>query len=100
MRGTRLWTGSAAPLSWGILRNIPLALRGALDIIIFLRSAKAAQDVHCRLRLTIVRSFAFCLPVARFADRFPLAGILMLPMTCAYVWTVLIGHNAMKRSDF
>lgn len=24
-------------------------------------------------------------------------GILMIPKTCAYVWTVLIGYFAMKR---
>ena len=23
-------------------------------------------------------------------------GMLMIPKTCAYVWTVLIGYNAMK----
>ena len=26
----------------------------------------------------------------------PLIGMLMIPKTCAYVWTVLIGYNAMK----
>ena len=25
-----------------------------------------------------------------------LIGMLMIPKTCAYVWTVLIGYNAMK----
>lgn len=24
-------------------------------------------------------------------------GILMIPKTCAYVWTVLIGYKAMKK---
>ena len=27
---------------------------------------------------------------------YPLIGMLMIPKTCAYVWTVLIGYNAMK----
>ena len=30
------------------------------------------------------------------ADVNPLIGMLMIPKTCAYVWTVLIGYNAMK----
>ena len=25
-------------------------------------------------------------------------GMLMIPKTCAYVWTVLIGYKAMKNS--
>ena len=34
-----------------------------------------------------------------FADAVPAVGMLMIPKTCAYVWTVLIGYNAMKRED-
>ena len=29
----------------------------------------------------------------------PLIGMLMIPKTCAYVWTVLIGYNAMKAEN-
>ena len=31
------------------------------------------------------------------ADAVPMIGMLMIPKTCAYVWTVLIGYCAMKR---
>lgn len=31
------------------------------------------------------------------ADAVPLIGMLMIPKTCAYVWTVLIGYFAMKQ---
>ena len=34
-----------------------------------------------------------------WADVNPLIGMLMIPKTCAYVWTVLIGYNAMKAED-
>jgi hypothetical protein len=27
----------------------------------------------------------------------PLIGVLMIPKTCAYVWTVLMGYNDMRR---
>ena len=47
--------------------------------------------------LTIVLSFGFYIPVVLWADVYPLVGILMIPKTCAYVWTVLIGYNAMKK---
>lgn len=47
--------------------------------------------------LTIVISFVFYLPVVLFADMIPLIGMLMIPKTCAYVWTVMIGFNSMKQ---
>ena len=46
--------------------------------------------------LTIVLSFAFYIPVVLFADTIPVIGVLMIPKTCAYVWSVLIGYNEMK----
>lgn len=33
------------------------------------------------------------------ADVNPLIGMLMIPKTCTYVWTVLIGYNAMKAEN-
>lgn len=47
--------------------------------------------------LTIVLSFGFYIPVVLWADAVPLIGMLMIPKTCAYVWTVLIGYSAMKQ---
>ena len=44
--------------------------------------------------LTIVLSFGFYIPVVLWADAVPLIGMLMIPKTCAYVWTVLIGYSA------
>ncbi|GEM_PF-1950884 len=32
-----------------------------------------------------------------WADTIPMIGMLMIPKTCAYVWTVLIGYRAMKQ---
>lgn len=47
--------------------------------------------------LTIVLSFGFYIPVVLWAEVVPAIGMLMIPKTCAYVWTVLIGYNAMKK---
>ena len=72
---------------------------GFLIIVLFYRSAKKTRDRPFRFMwLTIVLSFAFYLPVVLFADRFPSIGALMIPKTCAYVWTVLIGYTDMKKS--
>jgi hypothetical protein len=64
---------------------------------LFYKSARKAGDKAFKnLWLTIVLSFGFYIPVVLFADSIPVVGILMIPKTCAYVWTVLIGYNAMK----
>ena len=92
------WLSADAPLSWGIYRNIPFALLGLLIIVLFYRSAKQHNDQAFRwMWLTIVLSFAFYIPVVLWADTIPMIGMLMIPKTCAYVWTVLIGYFAMKQ---
>ena len=92
------WLSADSPLSWGIWRNIPFALLGLLVIVLFYRSAKAHKDRAFRWTwLTIVLSFAFYIPVVLWADTVPMIGMLMIPKTCAYVWTVLIGYRAMRR---
>lgn len=92
------WLSTEAPFSWGIYRNLPFALLGLLVIVLFYRSAKERQDRAFRwMWLTIVLSFGFYIPVVLWADTIPMIGMLMIPKTCAYVWTVLIGYFAMKK---
>lgn len=91
------WTNVEAPLSWGIYRNLPFAAMGIIVIVLFYQSTKKAADKPFRyMWLTIVLSFAFYIPVVLFADTIPVIGVLMIPKTCAYVWSVLIGYNEMK----
>ena len=92
------WLSANSPLSWGIYRNIPFALMGLLIIVLFYGSAKEHGDRTFRwMWLTIVLSFGFYIPVVLWADTVPMIGMLMIPKTCAYVWTVLIGYSAMKK---
>lgn len=94
------WTSAQAPLSWGIYRNIPFTILGILMIYLFYREARVRNDKAFRnMWLTIVLSFAFYLPVVLFADQIPVIGMLMIPKTCAYVWTVWIGYQAMKEEN-
>ena len=94
------WTSATPPLSWGIWRNIPFAILGALIVVLFFRSARKRNDAPFRnLWLTVVLSFACYIPVVLFADAVPAVGMLMIPKTCAYVWTVLIGYNAMRKEN-
>lgn len=92
------WLTNQTPLEWGILRNIPFAIMGLMVIVPFYRSAKEDGDEAFRwMWLTIVLSFGFYIPVVLWAEVVPTIGMLMIPKTCAYVWTVLIGYNAMKK---
>ena len=85
------WLSDGSPLFWGIYRNIPFALMGLLIIVLFYRSAKEHNDSAFRwMWLTIVLSFGFYIPVVLWANAIPMIGMLMIPKTCAYVWTVLI----------
>lgn len=94
------WLEAQSPLSWGIYRNIPFALLGLLIIVLFYRSAKEKNDTAFRwMWLIIVLSFGFYIPVVLWADTIPMIGMLMIPKTCAYVWTVLIGYAAMKKEQ-
>ena len=93
------WTSADAPLSWGIYRNIPFAILGLIVIVLFYRSAKEHKDRDFRwMWLTIVLSFGFYIPVVLWADTVPAVGMLMIPKTCAYVWTVMIGYQAMRKT--
>lgn len=94
------WLSVNASFSWGIYRNIPFALLGLLIIILFYKSAKKHSDAEFKyMWLTIVLSFGFYIPVVLWADTIPMIGMLMIPKTCAYVWTVLIGFHSMKKEN-
>lgn len=93
------WTSPEPSLTWGIIRNIPFAILGLIVIVLFYKSSREHSDVSFKnMWLTIVLSFAFYIPVVLFADKYPLVGILMIPKTCAYVWTVLIGFKDMMNT--
>lgn len=93
-----MWTSLNAPLSWGIYRNIPFLILGILIIILFYKKSKEHNDVPFKnMWLTITLSFLFYIPVVLFADKYLMVGMLMIPKTCAYLWTVLIGYKAYKK---
>lgn len=89
------WTSENAPLLWGIYRNIPFTILGAIIVVLYYKSSRNDKDFR-NMWLSIVISFACYIPVVLFADKMPLIGMLMIPKTCAYVWSVLISFNAMR----
>lgn len=93
------WLAVTSDVSWGIYRNIPFVLLGLIDIILFFRSAWHQDRPFCWLWLTIVVSFAMYIPVVLWSHSIPAIGLLMIPKTCAYVGTILIGYKTMKKEQ-
>lgn len=89
------WTSPDAPVSWGIWRNIPFAVIGILTIVLWLSDAKNDR-IFRFLYLAVLLSFAFYLPVVIFSEAIPLIGMLMLPKTVMYIWTICMFQKAHK----
>ena len=90
------WFSGQGNLLWGIIRNIPFTIIGIIIIVVFYLEAKKNNDKDFKFMwLTIVLSFGFYIPVVLLADQYPLIGLLMMPKTIAYVWTVVIGYKAL-----
>ncbi|MCQ2588471.1 MAG: hypothetical protein MJ174_10170 [Treponema sp.] len=84
------WTG-AAPVIWGVYRNIPFSIMGLIMIILYFIERKDTAFHWMWLAITL--SFGFYLPVVLWADTYSLVGMLMMPKTCMYIWIVMMGYK-------
>lgn len=83
------WQERYPPVSWGIMRNIPFFLLGAVTAGLFLLQRSMVPGLGW-MWLAIVLSFAFYLPVVLWANRNSKIGMLMLPKTCTYLWMLVM----------
>lgn len=89
------WFTNNSPLLWGVLRNIPFAILGAL--IVFLYFKVRSKDKTLRfVYLFVTFSFLFYIPVVLWAESVPIIGMLMLPKTVCYVFVILAFRNKLK----
>lgn len=92
------WTNYNQPFQWAVYRNIPFLIMGIIIIVLFYKAQKKYKDRNFKyMWLTIVLSFAFYIPVVIFSSINEKIGMLMIPKTLAYVWTVLIGFKEFKK---
>ncbi|SDB50082.1 hypothetical protein [Butyrivibrio sp. INlla16] len=82
------WTSPDAPLSWGIIRNVPFVILGIVVIVYAFKWCR--KDALKLLWLAIILSFTFYIPVVLFADSIPAIGALMLPKTVMYIWIIIM----------
>lgn len=95
------WGSLVIPQTSSLIRNGFLVIQGLGVIGLYLYSAYKTNDRTFKwISWSIVLSFAFYTPVILFAQRYPLAGLLMIPKTCAYVAVAIIAYNAVWGKRF
>ena len=78
------WLQNSGDMTWGIIRNVPFVILGAVICVLFYRK-RTAYPVFRPQWLYILLSFAFYIPVAVGAGAVPMLGMLMLPKTVCYI---------------
>ncbi len=82
------WLQNSSDVLWGILRNLPFTVLGAVICRLYFR--KRAEIRRFRpVWVYILLSFLFYLPVAVGAGLLPILGMLMLPKTVCYILLIL-----------
>ena len=79
------WEERYPPVGWGIWRNIPFFMQGAVVAGLYFLH-KSVEPGLALMWLAIALSFAFYFPVVLWANNNPKIGMLMLPKTCVYLW--------------
>lgn len=89
------WLENSSDMTWGIIRNVPFVLLGALICCLYFQTRKADHAFRF-LWLYILLSFLFYIPVAVAAGLVPMLGMLMLPKTICYVLMLVAFLRAQK----
>lgn len=88
------WFG-AAPVIWGVYRNIPFAIMGLIVVCLFFKERN--DEPFKWMWLAVTLSFAFYIPVVLWSDVHPMIGMLMMSKTIMYVWIVVMGLKAIEK---
>lgn len=87
------WGKPTTDIHWSIYRNIPFFLIGLFISILYGYSGTQYKDALFYMPVAIFLSFGFYLPVALYAHKKPILGMLMLPKTLSYVWIISMGFH-------
>ena len=78
------WLENASDVTWGIIRNVPFVILGAIVCWLFYKTGRDEKEIRF-IWLYILLSFLFYIPVAVAAGIVPILGMLMLPKTICYI---------------
>ena len=90
------WLQNSGDMTWGVIRNVPFVLLGAVICVLFYRK-RTADRIFRPQWLYILLSFAFYIPVAVGAGAVPMLGMLMLPKTVCYILMIAAFLKAQAR---
>ena len=82
------WLENSSDLTWGIIRNIPFVMLGALICFLYFKSRNKSRRFK-PVWVYILLSFAFYIPVTVGTGAVPMLGMLMLPKTVCYILLIL-----------
>ncbi len=91
------WLQNSSDMTWGIIRNVPFVILGALICFLYWKNRKADRSFSF-IWLLILLSFLFYIPVAVAAGILPLLGMFMLPKTICYILMICAFLKAVNRS--
>lgn len=85
------WGQAEGNYMFGIYRNIPFTILGAL--LIYWSYKEKSKEGLANMWMLILFSFLFYIPVVLWSDSYPLVGALMMPKTVAYLMIVVLGYK-------
>ncbi len=91
------WLQNSSDMTWGILRNAPFVILGAVICYLYWKNKKADRLFRF-FWLLILLSFLFYIPVAAAAGLVPALGMLMLPKTICYILMICTFLKAVNRN--
>ena len=90
------WFENASDVKWGVIRNVPFAVLGAVCIVLWFIERKKSGILKPTW-LLILLSFLFYIPVAVAAGLVPMLGMLMLPKTVCYIVMIALFLTAVLK---
>ena len=82
------WLSNSSDMTWGIIRNIPFVLIGAVICYLYYQK-RNADKIFSIVWLYVLLSFLFYIPVAVGAGVLPMLEMLMLPKTICYILLII-----------
>ena len=89
------WTANSSDVLWGIIRNVPFVIHGAIVCYMFY-TKREWDDIFEPMWIYILLSFIFYIPVAVGAGALPILGMLMLPKTVCYILMIIAFLKSQK----